>query len=186
MIIMEDDMARQKTADEILQSLDSLAEKVSIEGRELEGYLKSIEKAGSLDTYVIQQINEGLKRKVENYLASLKDIVHLSPADMDVDHTAPERDKPPMICEHCSAPRDEEAQFCSQCGQEVEREPVTESTLTCTGCGKILPGDSCFCSKCGTRLEMPKPEPLFCPECGKTKGEGKFCISCGFNFQGSE
>ena len=55
----------------------------------------------------------------------------------------------------------------------------TEKPAKCPNCGSTLPANAKFCLECGTKIELPAPDEMICPRCGKKTPKGKFCIECG-------
>ncbi|MDO4960672.1 MAG: zinc ribbon domain-containing protein [Eubacteriales bacterium] len=49
----------------------------------------------------------------------------------------------------------------------------------CPNCGSLLPAHAKFCLECGTKIEVPAPDEMICPKCGKKTPKGKFCMECG-------
>lgn len=52
-------------------------------------------------------------------------------------------------------------------------------TITCPGCGTVLPKTAKFCHNCGKKIENLNENEVICPHCGKKTVKGKFCSECG-------
>lgn len=86
-------------------------------------------------------------------------------------------------CPQCAKEYEDDKSFCSEDAsplRSTEDPTVPTSDLTCTQCGKPLPGGKRFCLYCGAPTGVSAPAPVLCQACGEmVPVEASFCGACG-------